>query len=174
MNRRLLRTWAAWLLPLLALRAFLPVGFMLSADADGLRLVFCPTQAPVAAQLAAAGAPGLHQQARSDADPWNRAAGADELLAGAAHVGHGSAPGDASFSPADFDEDPHAAHHGDVQLAPSCPYALAAVAIALGVAHPGVAAPPQDTTTPPAEHSFFSPGIGPDRADRIRGPPAYS
>jgi hypothetical protein len=47
MNRRLFRKWARWLLPLLVARAFLPVGFMLAADSDGLQLAFCPDQAPI-------------------------------------------------------------------------------------------------------------------------------
>jgi hypothetical protein len=47
MNRRLLRKWARWLLPLLVARAFLPVGFMLATQADGLQLAFCPDQAPI-------------------------------------------------------------------------------------------------------------------------------
>jgi hypothetical protein len=38
-----------WLLPLLAVRAFLPLGFMLSTDASGLALAFCPTQSPALA-----------------------------------------------------------------------------------------------------------------------------
>ena len=47
MNRRLFRKWARWLLPLLVVRAFLPVGFMLATQADGLYLAFCPDQAPI-------------------------------------------------------------------------------------------------------------------------------
>ena len=47
MNRRLFRKWARWLLPILVARAFLPVGFMLAADSDGLQLAFCPDQAPI-------------------------------------------------------------------------------------------------------------------------------
>lgn len=52
MNRQLVRKFALWLAPLLALRALLPIGFMLSADAGGLGLVFCPTQAPALAAYA--------------------------------------------------------------------------------------------------------------------------
>ncbi len=46
MNRRSLKKWALWLLPLLAARAFLPVGFMVSASDGGLQLTFCPAQVP--------------------------------------------------------------------------------------------------------------------------------
>jgi hypothetical protein len=54
MNRRLLKKWALWLLPLLAARAFLPVGFMVSASDGGLRLTFCPAQVPAFVAGAAA------------------------------------------------------------------------------------------------------------------------
>jgi hypothetical protein len=48
-NRRFVRKCVLWLLPLLAVRAFLPVGFMLSTDASGPALAFCPTQSPALA-----------------------------------------------------------------------------------------------------------------------------
>jgi hypothetical protein len=54
MNRRLLKRWALWLLPLLAARAFLPVGFMVSAGDGGLQLTFCPAQVPAIVAGAAA------------------------------------------------------------------------------------------------------------------------
>jgi hypothetical protein len=46
MPRRRLRIWALWLLPLLAARAFLPVGFMLSFQGGNADLLFCPSQNP--------------------------------------------------------------------------------------------------------------------------------
>jgi hypothetical protein len=42
MPLRYLKRSVLWLLPLLALRAFVPVGYMLSANAAGLQLTFCP------------------------------------------------------------------------------------------------------------------------------------
>src|SRR5687767_8846016 len=42
MNATLLKRWTAWLLPLLVLRAFIPVGFMLGSGPQGLQLMFCP------------------------------------------------------------------------------------------------------------------------------------
>jgi hypothetical protein len=42
MNASFLKRWTAWLLPLLVLRAFIPVGFMLSSGPQGLQLMFCP------------------------------------------------------------------------------------------------------------------------------------
>lgn len=56
--RRLFKKWALWLLPLLAARALLPVGFMLSAGDGGLSLTFCPAQVP--ALVAGAPAAGEH------------------------------------------------------------------------------------------------------------------
>jgi hypothetical protein len=41
MKRRHLHRWTFWLLPLLVARALVPMGFMLSADADGLSIVIC-------------------------------------------------------------------------------------------------------------------------------------
>jgi hypothetical protein len=43
MSATFLKRWTTWLLPLIVLRAFIPVGFMLSAGADGLALTFCPS-----------------------------------------------------------------------------------------------------------------------------------
>lgn len=45
MTRRTLKRWTSWLLPLLVLRAFVPAGFMFSAEAGRLLLTFCPTVA---------------------------------------------------------------------------------------------------------------------------------
>jgi hypothetical protein len=39
--------WIAWLLPLFLLRAFVPVGFMVSWSADGLQVVMCSGGGPV-------------------------------------------------------------------------------------------------------------------------------
>lgn len=50
MARRSLHRIIYWLLPLLAVRALIPVGFMLTLDAQGLHLVACPAQS---AQLVA-------------------------------------------------------------------------------------------------------------------------
>ena len=47
MSRRFCRKWVVWLLPILALRAFLPVGFMWTAGPGGLELSFCPGQGSV-------------------------------------------------------------------------------------------------------------------------------
>jgi len=39
--------WLAWLLTLFLLRAFIPVGFMLSWSAEGLQLVMCSGSGPL-------------------------------------------------------------------------------------------------------------------------------
>jgi hypothetical protein len=58
MNAIVLKRWTTWLLPLIVLRAFIPVGFMLSAESRGLVLTFCPSI------VQEAGA--QHQHARGD------------------------------------------------------------------------------------------------------------
>lgn len=61
MTRRRFHLWTLWLLPLFAARAFVPVGFMLSAQAGGLALTFCPgVMAPLVASDAAH--PGVHDE----------------------------------------------------------------------------------------------------------------
>jgi len=42
MRRRHLKLLSFWILPLLLLRALIPTGFMLSVEAGGLQLTFCP------------------------------------------------------------------------------------------------------------------------------------
>lgn len=132
MNRRLFRKWARWLLPLLVARAFLPVGFMLATQADGLQLAFCPDQAPIVQGL-------------------------DHAATG--HAGHlaGSHTGPQ--------------HNG--HLDPPCPFAVAAVAAVIDIPH-------LDTVAVQAAEQFLPertaavPLAGPQRADRIRGPPSLS
>jgi hypothetical protein len=121
MNRSLFRKWARWLLPLLVARAFLPVGFMLATQADGLQLAFCP----------------------------------DQVVA-VAHVGHG---------------DGHQQHNG--HLDPPCPFAVAAVAANIDVPHLDTAAVLTAEQLIP-ERSIAVPLAGPQRTDRIRGPPSLS
>lgn len=48
MNRRLCKSLSLWIVPLLLLRALIPTGFMLAADANGLNLVFCSVSMPQA------------------------------------------------------------------------------------------------------------------------------
>jgi hypothetical protein len=126
MNRRLFSKWARWLLPLLVARAFLPVGFMLSASqADGLQLVFCPDQVTVVEGHSA---------------------------------GHHGA-----------DADQHAGAHAVTQ----CPFAVAAVAAVIDIPHLDPVAP-QATGQFLPERTVAVPLTGPQRADRIRGPPSFS
>lgn len=121
MNRRLFRKWARWLLPLLVARAFLPVGFMLATQANGLELAFCPDQ-----------------------------------VAAVAHVGHG---------------DGHQQHNG--HLDPPCPFAVAAVAAVIDIPHLDTVAVQAAEQLPP-ERAVAVSFAGPQRADRIRGPPSLS
>jgi hypothetical protein len=136
MPRRRLRIWAFWLLPLLAARAFLPVGFMLSFQGGNADLQFCPSQNPgIVTMLQTHGA-----------------------TAHAHHQDHAAHQAD---------------HRGSHGIEPPCAFGLAAVAISLDV--PSVAgAEPRADVSPPTFDTAFHPGLGPDRADRIRGPPHLS
>lgn len=58
MNRRFCKSLSLWIVPLLLLRALIPAGFMLAADANGLSLVFCSVNTP---QSTAANATVQHE-----------------------------------------------------------------------------------------------------------------
>jgi hypothetical protein len=79
MNRRRVHRWVLWLLPLLLLRAVVPVGFMVSADASGLQLVICSgtTQLANAAENHAA----HHHHHADGANAESAAASSDERSA---------------------------------------------------------------------------------------------
>jgi hypothetical protein len=129
MNRRLFRKWTRWLLPLLVARAFLPVGFMFSVDADGLQLAFCPDQAPIVQSL--------------------------DDHAAAGHGGH-------------TDQ-----QHSGAHLDSPCAFAVAALAAVIDISHlDPVAAQAAEQILP--ERTVAVPLAGPQRIDRIRGPPALS
>jgi hypothetical protein len=135
MNRRLFRKWARWLLPLLVARAFLPVGFMLAADSDGLQLAFCPDQAPIVQSL-------------------DRAAAEHNDHAG--HDGHST-------------DQQHAGAHLDSP----CAFAVAALAAVIDVPYlEPVASQAAEQVLP--ERVVAVPLAGPQRLDRIRGPPLLS
>jgi hypothetical protein len=133
MNRRLFRKWARWLLPLLVVRAFLPVGFMLATtQADGLQLAFCPDQAPIVQSAV--------QSAHHDA------------------ADHGNHTGD---------------QHSGAHLAQPCAFAVAAVAAVIDVPQLDLVASLAAEQILP-ERVVAVPLAGPQRADRIRGPPSLS
>jgi hypothetical protein len=115
----------------LVARAFLPVGFMLATQADGLQLAFCPDQAPIIQ--------GVDHGAM-------------------AHAGHLGSNG----------HQQHNAH-----LDPPCPFAVAAVAAVIDIPHLDTAAVQVAEQFVP-ERSVAVPLTGPQRADRIRGPPSLS
>jgi hypothetical protein len=122
MNRRLFRKWAAWLAPLLVLRALLPVGFMLSAYGGSLHLVFCPQQSPTV--VAALAATTASHAAHHTAD-----AGADSTRLPATH--HGDAA---------------------IEIDAPCPYGLVSVAAILDVPRldADVLRPTDEFTNPPS------------------------
>jgi hypothetical protein len=108
MNATLLKRWTTWLLPLIVLRAFIPIGFMLSAEPQGLMLTFCPSivqdagghdeHAPAdAAEDTAAGSTGSDHSSHAQADNAPCPYG---LVAAAASV----EPGEAAFAELTTDE----------------------------------------------------------------------
>jgi hypothetical protein len=176
MTRRLFRTWAIWLLPLLVAKLFVPVGFMLALDANGLHFVFCPAQGPAPTQVVALAS------AATDVRHTASAGGESVHSGHAAHAMHADVADLDAVHQVGAGAAGHASHdasggvyHGEdgTRLDIPCPYALAAVALVLGV--PQLVATLTDAGTAPiVARSIFLPGIGPERADQIRGPPAYS
>ena len=68
-----------------------------------------------------------------------------------------------------------ATHHGDaaIEIDAPCPYGLVGTAVAMDVPHLGADAPPptDEFVDPP---SPLLAGVGPTRAELIRGPPRLS
>lgn len=60
MNRRFFKSLSLWIVPLLIARAMIPAGFMLSAGADGLELMFCSGSMQMPAAMQSAGEHGEH------------------------------------------------------------------------------------------------------------------
>ena len=79
MNRARLKPWITWLLPLMLLRAFVPMGFMLSGESGALAITFCSS-------IAAPAANDIHAAHHHDAQP-------------AAHHHHGSEAHERSVCP---------------------------------------------------------------------------
>ncbi|HEX7113712.1 MAG TPA: hypothetical protein VF193_01150 [Steroidobacter sp.] len=146
MSRRF-RKWVRWLLPLLAARAILPVGFMLTSQDGDLRLVLCPDQNAALVQ-ALEGAPATGHADHS------------------AHLSH--QPGEAAAPTGG-----HTGHHGDDEArSPLCPYAAVATFLLADLIPEAPVVAPLDEPVHYQATSFAR--TGPVRADRIRGPPVLS
>lgn len=160
MKRRTVQRWIIWLLPLMVLRAFVPAGFMVAAQAGDLSLVFCPSVST-----------GPHSGADVTAD---RSEGLDTRSAATAHHDHAAHHSEHSAPSVE-----HQAHHGSQSEAAehhadganSCPFALTAVASApeidFFVGEPATAS----YSLRFSAVLFSSPG--PQRAASIRAPPAF-
>lgn len=160
MKRRHLQLCALLLLPLLALRAFLPSGFMLAPGSDGLELVFCePGRLQRRGPVSAEAAHSLHAAHGQDAALGGQAGHSAQHAhdhAGQTPMHHGAG--------SDHDNGLHA----DLP----CPFALVAAALPQGVPYVALAPP---SASQPIE---FPPrpvvASGPLRAERIRAPPHFS
>jgi hypothetical protein len=156
MKLRTLQRWILWLLPLMLLRAFVPAGFMVAAHSGELSLVFCSS-------VLAPSQPSGHSISQA------------VELAPADHRNHAEHHSVQSSAPSPE----HQTHDGSQTESPehsanganSCPFALT-------------------TVTPAAEIEFFigqpasdsyqqrfsalpATSYGPQRAESIRGPPAF-
>ena len=158
MRRRHLKLLSLWILPLLVARMLIPAGFMLSVNAAGLSLMFCPSG--VVQVGGAQHRTGQHPLGQDHAGQLH----ADQSHAGMDHAGMQHA-----------DANAHAEHEGAAhnQDNAPCPFSLVASAT------PGVVAALLDVTSLPGDERFdfisaSISGVGPLRADRIRGPPAVA
>jgi hypothetical protein len=144
MKRHVFQRWAIWLLPLMLVRAFVPAGFMLSAQAGELSLVFC------SGSVAAA-------QSHS------------EHLAHQHHASHSAASVPSSESRSQSDSEPNNSESNSDAIA-ACPFAASGTAAIAELPYfVGQFAPP-DYEHPISTLSVAS--DGPPRAEHIRGPPA--
>lgn len=142
MKTRRLHRWIAWLLPLLVLRAFVPVGFMLAPSADGLQMVLCTG-------TGSAAMPAMPEMV----EHGDHAAHAD-------HAHHSSA--------ATTESSQH--HHSSAHQSSLCVFAVGGTAnapatqVAVLLTAPAVDSPIDFTADP----GLKSPPVP---IDRIRGPP---
>jgi hypothetical protein len=141
MRRHVFQRWAIWLLPLMLVRAFVPAGFMLSAQAGELSLVFCSGSVSAA-------------QPRS------------EHLAHQHHANHSADPSASSSEP---DSESNTSESSSEGIA-ACPFAASGTAAAAELPHFVGQLAPLDYEHPLSALPVAS--SGPQRADRIRGPPA--
>ena len=147
MRRHFLKLLSLWILPLLVARALVPAGFMLSAEAGRLQLMFCPSGVVQPLGLAA----GAQQQAHAE------------------HHAHDGGMHHAGMHHGDVDE--ASSSHSAQDNAP-CPFSLVASATLSSVAYWAVVAVATDerfeVIATPVVHA------GPIRTDRIRGPPSLA
>jgi hypothetical protein len=152
MRRRTVQRWLIFLLPLFALRAFVPAGFMAMPAEDGWKLVFCD---------------GIVIDTTPRAqDPDHHAHHAHEH-GHAAHQTHGHEAQHAHHNGHDAPSQSGETHYS------ACPFSLVASAAVASIVHVAV-----DGVAPSDEPVQFdsSPRQGNTalRAHRIRGPPHLS
>jgi hypothetical protein len=145
MKRHVFQRWAIWLLPLMLVRAFVPAGFMLSAQAGELSLVFCSGSVTAA-------------QSHS------------EHLAHQHHAGHSAdASAPSSESDSQSDSEPNNSESNNEAVA-VCPFAASGTAAITDLPYFVGQFAPLDYEHPISTLSVAS--DGPQRAEHIRGPPA--
>lgn len=145
MNAPFLKRWTTWLLPLLLLRAFIPVGFMLSSGPQGLQLTFCPSIHN----------PGVHAQQQANA------------VAGHQDSAEHSSPDHSSPDHSSLGHSSHSHHEHS-----PCPYGLIAAAACVEPGSISVAQVASDATF--ESHTAAVLSRSPTDRLRIRGPPSLS
>lgn len=144
MKRNLFQRWAIWLLPLMLVRAFVPAGFMLSAQAGELSLVFCSGSVTAA-------------QSHS------------EHLAHQHHASHSADPS-APRAESDSQSDSESNHsESNSEASAACPFAASSTAASAELPYFVGQFAPLDYEHPISTLSVAS--SGPQRSERIRGPP---
>ncbi len=78
MNAPFLKRWTTWLLPLIVLRAFIPMGFMLGSGPHGLQLMFCPGVMQAADSHSAVAHSGASTEAASHGNQHRESHGQNE------------------------------------------------------------------------------------------------
>lgn len=142
MNLRAKKSWLVWLLPLFILRAFVPVGFMLSWAGGELQMVVCAGNGP--ATVVQQASPSGH----------------------AAHADHAHHVQDSSLA---ADHTQHEHHGSKAHDGSYCPFAVAAVAgLPIVLQAFTTERPPLQTFDFIALAELRS---APILIDRIRGPP---
>ena len=168
MKPRTLQRWILWLLPLMLLRAFVPAGFMLSAHAGELSVVFCSS---VRAPASSNDGPSA---------PWSESrSGEPTATARSLHHEHGHNQTNHLGAPGAHHTDEHQSHHGSKNEGSehnatgtnSCPYALIATTPAGHIEF--FLSPPANESYPQQFTALLFSSYGPQRSEFIRGPPAF-
>jgi hypothetical protein len=152
MNKRAARSWLAWLLPLLVLRAVIPAGFMLAWVDGSLQIVLCSGAGPLPLSPPAVTATHEHD--------------AHAHHGHHAHQGHHAG---AQLAPSHAEPATHHQHDSQAHEQSYCPYAIANHLLA--PEDPLYFTPAYVPDPAPSYLAVPAPRSAAVLIDRIRGPP---